>query len=515
MKNIINTFKSPDGLIEICEMPEGELAGRTKIIMSALEIHQDENSFNKNGINWNEQYVLDNLDSIISAPFVVCWYDKENQIPSDHGTMSFDEEGNVQFEGVTVGSIQTAYIEDREINGINKRVLTCEGVIYNQRYPLFTKWLKEEISKGTIYGSIEINGRGKNKKIKYDGEYKNDDGTLKQARKPRIFDFSGLAILSSLFTPADDSSQVIEVNNINKSEDKDGENKDMKVELNELNFDDIATLVENGFNKKFNENKNDFTWFYVHKFYPTISTFIMRSWSKVGEYYQSTYLIEKSKVIIGDIVKVEESWKPVDGVNAVEINNTPINILKKSKEVKQDMDEKIVLELNQKIEEKVNEINSLNKDIETKVTEINSLNTKVTELDAKVSELSETIVEINKSLEAEKTEKEALTVEVNSFREEKSKQEAEGKKVEVNSYFETEIPKNGFDETEINSLKSFVDACDLDGLKRAEGELIIKKFKEQKTITSEVETNSMTFISTKKVDESKANTTLPTFFTNN
>ena len=101
---------SNDQYIEICEMPEEEVAGRVKIKMSALAIHPDNSQYNSNGITWLEQYINDNLKSAIGMPYVVSWFDEENQIPSDHGTMSYNEEGYVEFEGVSVGSVQDAYI---------------------------------------------------------------------------------------------------------------------------------------------------------------------------------------------------------------------------------------------------------------------------------------------------------------------------------------------------------------------------------------------------------------------
>ena len=193
------------------------------------------------------------------------------------------------------------------------------------------------------------------------------------------------------------------------------------------------------------------------------------------------------------------------------------------------MDEKIVLELNQKIEDKINEINSLTKSVEQKETEINSLtksleekaveiNTlieKTQELDSKIIEVSNTIVEVNKLLESEKAEKESLTVEVNSFREAKIKTESEAKIAEVNSYFETEITKNGFEESEVNSLKSFVEAIDLEGLKKAEAELCAKKFKEMIASNDtgvETNTNNAMFISIKEKEMKKVPSSIPSFF---
>lgn len=494
--------------IEICEMPEEELAGRVKIRMSALEIVPDNSYYNDNGISWLEEWINENIKSAIGMPYVVSWFDEENQIPSDHGTMSYDEDGYVEFEGVAVGTVLDAYIEDVEIDGEVKKLLMTEGYLYKQRYSKFVDWLKKELKNGKVYGSIEINGKGKNKTIEYLDGATNEDGSRKMGRIPTQFDFSGLAILY-LVNPADKSSIVFEVNN------KEGEHQNMPnkniIEINAMNYNDISILVENAFNKKFNENQQSYSWFYVHKFYPTISTFIMRSWDKVGEYYKTTYSIENGTVKIGEIIKVEESWQPVGNDQSIEVNTPIKNIITKYKEVKV-VDEKIMLELNQKIEDKVNEINSLNKTLEAKESEINGLNEKVTELNSKVEELNSTIVEVNKSLEDVKKEKEALAVEVNSLKEYKENKETEIKKAEVNAYFETEIPKNGFEEAEINSLKEYVEKCDLEGLKNAEANLIVKRFKEAKK-EEKIETNNKQeniFFSTKeeKLDDIEAGKSL-------
>jgi len=539
--------------IEICEMSEEDVAGRSKIRMSALEIVPDNSYYNSNGISWLEEHINENIKSAIGMPYVVSWLDEENQIPSDHGTMSFSEDGYAEFDGVSVGSVQECYIEDVEIDGVTKKLLMTEGFLYSQRYPLFVKWLKEELSTNKVYGSIEINGKGKDKKIGYLNGSVNEDGSMMDGRIPIKFDLTGLAILY-LTEPSDKNSVVFEVNSKQNSLDinnkikgkedtilPDDDNNNIPdtnipnktmIELNEMDIKDIATLVENGFNKKFSkENSSDeYCYFYIHKFYPTSSTFVMKSYYKTGEYYKSTYTVEDSKVIIGDIVKAEESWTPVDGGQPVEVNNSLINILNnQTKEESKKMDEKIVLELNQKIEDKINEINSLTKSVEQKETEINSLtkyleekaveiNTlteKSSELDVKVVELNTTIVEVNKLLESEKAEKESLTVEVNSFREAKIKTESEAKIAEINSYFETEITKNGFEESEVNSLKSFVEAIDLEGLKKAEAELCAKKFKEiiaTQDTSIEINTKNDMFISIKEKEMKKVPGSIPSFF---
>jgi len=515
--------------IEICEMSEEDLAGRVRIKMSSHFIHPKKSQWNKNGITWLEEYTQDNIKSAIGMNYVVSWADEENQIPSGHGKMSFDEDGSVKFEGIVVGSVLDAYITDVEIDGQIKKVMMTEGYINSQRYSLFVKWLKEEIKNGKVHGSIEINGKGKAKNIVYLDGNKNIDGTLKMGRIPTIFDFSGLAILSGLEDPADDDSIVFEVNS--KQSDLDINNKSTvkevnilpdnldnnktTIEINAMNYDDISIIVESAFNIKCNENESNYSYYYVHKFYPTILTFIMKSWDKTGEYRQVTYSIENGEVLLGEIVRVEEDWKPVNGEESIEIN-TPIKYIlnNQNKEVNDKMDEKIVLELNQKIEDKINEINSLTKSLEEKEVEINGLTEKAKGLDEKVIELNTTIVEVNKLLESEKVEKESLTVEVNAFREDKIKVDMEVKVTEVNTYFEKEISKNGFEEAEVNSLKSFVESVDLEGLKRAEAELCAKKFKEMVAKEAFVETNvkNEMFIAIKTKEKKEVAGSIPSFF---
>lgn len=526
------------GIIELCEMPEDKVAGRATIKMTALKIHNhnDFSDYNSNGIHWEEEYVNDNIKSLIGCPYTACWMDEESQIPSDHGDMSYTEDGEVRFTGVTVGSIQEALIEDRDIDGETQRVLTTIGYIYKQRYGKFYEFLKNQIANGTIYGSIEINGKGDSKTIEYLYGNKNEDGSPKMGRCPKVFDFSGLSILY-LTEPADKSSQIVEVNskqdnlNINNKQGKEDvdalKNKNIikspqSIELNELSYEDIAVLITRAFNKvMYDEKGNDSCYYYdyyIHRFYPQSGRVVIGKWGAIAEYYMTTYTVQNSIVSLGEIIKVEEDWKPIENEQEVEVNVEAIKsiILKNKKEVTKVMDEKVVLELNQKLEDKVNEINSLNKSLEEKGTEMNTLNDKIKELEGKVTELNTTLVEVNKLLETEKSEKETLVAEVNSYKEEKAKVEHEKKIVEVNAYFENEITKNGFEDSEINSLKIYVEKVDLDGLKKAEAELCAKKFKElvAKNIEADSEINSKTdmFITIKEKEKKELPNTIPTFF---
>jgi len=527
--------KTKNSVIEISK--KTAKAGRTPIKLILHELHKDSTDYNGNGIHWVKEYAENNIESVKGMPLVAQFIDSENKIPfGSHGDMIVEENRVIFEDSLVVGSFESAYIaENIEVNNRIIDALVGVGYVYDQRFPTLVDYLQEEYDNGnSVEGSIEICGDKSlgNKKIIYDGGWK------EKCRKPQLYQYSGHALVIGE-VPADQTALMLELNTLKKKEvivlPDNLDNKDKTtIEINAMNYNDISMIVESKFNRKHNTDESNYSYYYVHKFYPTISTFIMKCWDKTGEYCQITYTVENGEVKLGETIKVEEDWKPINGEESVEVNTPVKNILNsqknnQTKEESKKMDEKIVLELNQKIEDKINEINSLTKSVEQKETEINSLtksleekaveiNTlieKTQELDSKIIEVSNTIVEVNKLLESEKAEKESLTVEVNSFREAKIKTESEAKIAEVNSYFETEITKNGFEESEVNSLKSFVEAIDLEGLKKAEAELCAKKFKEMIASNDtgvETNTNNAMFISIKEKEMKKVPSSIPSFF---
>lgn len=236
-------FKS----IEINELKEDRKRGRLNITITALSIH-NRGEWNKRGMTWLEEYVNDNLKSAIGMPIVVSWLvDKE--IPSDHGTYDFDEDGNrIFYDSDTVGSVQDAWIQDVEIDGIKGKKLVCKGYIYIQRYPKFCKWLKSQVEISEhVKGSVEADGKGDSKEIIYEtGDGHNADGSWEMGRIPKIFDFTGLCILCPhIVNPADDGSEVIEINSLNQS----GKTVDIKTsnqkeesEMAEVNTNSVVEL---------------------------------------------------------------------------------------------------------------------------------------------------------------------------------------------------------------------------------------------------------------------------------
>jgi hypothetical protein len=483
-------------------MPTDKKAGRVHIKMTALTINTVGN-YNRNGITWLEQYVQDNIDSIIGAPYVVNWLiDKE--IPSDHGTMSHDDEGNAQFEGESVGTIQDAYIEEVEIDGAIEKRLVTEGYLFRQRVPKFIKFLKEkiEIDGEHIKGSIEITGKGDAKQIEYLDGRTNDDGTVKIGRTPTVFDFSGLAILY-LETPADSGSEIIELNTL-QNEHYHKEEQNMKkvkskqsIEINELSFDDIATLVTRAFNVAMKDKKDyDDGYYYrywIYKFYPVSNRVIMYNDCETPyKYYSVTYEILNNSITLGDVVEVEMDFKPVADEQEVNINTKLIkDILQNSQKeenlkMENDTTQNVsVVELNSQIVEKVNEINTLSSQIKDKDIEINALKEKEVEL-------NQAILDATKTIETLKKENTELNSEIEPLRLLKEEQESAKAKAEINTYFEAIKSENGFSESELNTLKTeYVDKCDLEGLKSAETELCVKKVKELKKVDKmETEVNS-------------------------
>lgn len=603
------------GKIEICEKPEDKVAGRALIKMSALKISKNDSDNNDNGLNWVRQFVEDNKRSLIGGAYKVRFVDDEKTYPSDHGDMVYDEDGNVIFPDTdSVGTIQDVYIETVNMDGENIDVLQTQGYIYTQSYPNFYKWLKDETNRGTVYGSIEINGKAGAKNIVYANESKNADGSPKQGRKPQIFDFVSLAILSSFVPPADKYSRVIEVNQkgemmpikidnskgsaidqeswnvddgayfrkckeasnarsvfneaylitelpedlttviesnvkyphhvfegdtlvvsyagIKAAAQRLGANDDSntkakshlrkhyralglempsllmptsesnackvkemasseKIEQSSLNGGlsvcELREVLEPAIDEKIKsisgEDSDDlYTW--IRDIYPDTKELVVNvCFKRIEKYYIADYHIENGTAVIGNLSEVENTWVPVSVDRANNIEN----------QMKGETREMTMTELNQKLD--ANQV------------EINELTTKNKDLSEAVVKANKSLEETNTELNSAKAELEECKKELEALRAEKEKAEAEAelnqKKTDAKNYFDTEIVKNGFAEEEINSLKTYVESGDLDGLKSAESELCTKKFKEMKSTASTIvevnNSNAELFCSTKPV----------------
>lgn len=204
--------------------------GRVPIKIALLKIHEDEKETNKNGLHWKEEYVLNAIDSVKLMPICASFCDETKSTPLDHGLTGeeIDNDGVREplFENSeTVGCFESASIEDVNVNGNDIRALVANGFLYNQRYPNFVKWVRQNKALGNVDSSIEIMGLETNdNKIVYEESEPKDE-----FRTPKEFVFSGTSILS--VSPADDNAIVLEV--AQKQENKEDKTLDEK-ELKEL-----------------------------------------------------------------------------------------------------------------------------------------------------------------------------------------------------------------------------------------------------------------------------------------
>lgn len=204
--------------------------GRVPIKIALLKIHEDDKETNKNGLHWKEEYVLNAIYSIKFMPICASFCDETKSTPLDHGLTGeeIDNDGVREplFENSeTVGCFESANIEDVNVNGNDIRALVANGFLYNQRYPNFVKWVRQNKSLGNVDSSIEIMGLETNdNKIVYEESEPKDE-----FRTPKEFVFSGTSILS--VSPADDNAIVLEV--AQKQENKEDKTLDEK-ELKEL-----------------------------------------------------------------------------------------------------------------------------------------------------------------------------------------------------------------------------------------------------------------------------------------
>lgn len=225
--------------------------GRRKIRMVLLTLHKKDEK-NLNGISWNEEYVLNNLDSIKGIPICASFVDSElKDIPLDHGYTETVEIGDGKSEPLfnnseCCGVIEDAKIEDLEINGEIKRVLVGYGYLFYQRYKNFCDYLKENILLSDVKSSIEIVGKNGGSII-YDGGYN------KELRYPQVFDFSATAILGGVVKEADENCYVLEV--AQKQEKLKEEKKNM--EFNKKEFEEVlkSTLAEINSEKKSHDDE--------------------------------------------------------------------------------------------------------------------------------------------------------------------------------------------------------------------------------------------------------------------
>lgn len=115
-----------------------------------------------------------------------------------------------------------------------------------------------------------------------------------------------------------------------------------------------------------------------------------------------------------------------DSAVVLELNNH-------NKKEEQVMNEKVITELNNKIEEKTNEINQLQNQVQEKDKVIGELNTKIEEKDSIIEEKDNTVTELNNTIKEKDSEIETLTSELNELKAEKKKLDDKNLVNELNS----------------------------------------------------------------------------------
>jgi len=192
---------------------ESGILGRRRIKVVLHEIHPDTSVYQENGISWKEEYVKNNLRSVIGMSITVEFLTADRDIPYGHGMTDMRDNLPLFEDATMVGHFDNAYIDDLEIDGVIKRVLIAEGTLDEMRYPKFVAWLREHMKDSTVKGSVEIVGKAENENhIIY------FDGWKEKGRVPQIYDYSGYAILG--IKPADESAIVMELNNKKEQEDE-------------------------------------------------------------------------------------------------------------------------------------------------------------------------------------------------------------------------------------------------------------------------------------------------------
>lgn len=214
-------------MFKILEISEKQKGGRVPIRIALLEIHQQLEQTNDNGLHWSEENVDKNKDSAKSMGIYAEFADKEKRTPIGHGLSGFfiDKDGTREpkFENSEgVGVVESVSIQDVEINNKFVRALVGDGFLYGQRYPNFVQWVRENKANGHVDTSIEIMGlKSNNKQIVYA-----EENPTENYRTPVEFDFSGVAILS--VEPADKNAIVLEVAEKKKKEETEMDEKTLK-----------------------------------------------------------------------------------------------------------------------------------------------------------------------------------------------------------------------------------------------------------------------------------------------
>lgn len=381
-------------------------AGRVPFKQVLHEVYSNNDKWNINGISWQKDETLQNIDSVSGMPLVCQFLDSDNQIPfGSHGEVIIENDDVSFADSLVVGSFEKAYIDENiEINGEKKCGLVGEGYIYSQRFPHLVEYLQEQYANGnTINTSVEVcadKSSGYSKII-----YKNNK--LGEGRVPEIYQYSGSALCIGE-PPADNSAIMLELNSAKSIKSQ---------ELNNINSSDNIN----------NKNKED---------------------NLMDEKILSQIVDTVKSTIVETNSKTNELESKIAELNSqiVETNATTEEFRKALKEVETERDD-----LYKKIDESYAEANILREEIaKSKIKE------RVNELNSALADYSDTEKDFAKT-EIEAFNTDPMTIEVNSIVDkilkEIGKQAKEARKVvETNSKKEEVKLEDIFgDMLEINS----------------------------------------------------------------
>lgn len=209
--------------------------GRVPIKIALHKIHSDPKETNKNGIHWKLEYVKSAIDSANMIPICAEFIDPEDkEVPYGHGltgSMINDkglEEPDLSNSDV-VGVIDHVEIETFKNDKDEYEMLVGSGYLYNQRYPKFVQWVRNNFATNCVESSIEIVGLPENdNKIIYE-----EDEPTEEFRTPMEYLYSGTALLS--IEPADDDAVVLEISQ--------KQNKKKEEDLMDWNMDEVKSEI--------------------------------------------------------------------------------------------------------------------------------------------------------------------------------------------------------------------------------------------------------------------------------
>lgn len=138
---------------------ERQITGRRKIKIVLHEIFPSHDTWQENGISWDEEYTAQNIESVTNMSICVEFLSEERRLPYGHGLTDIKDNMPYMEDATVVGHCEKGYITDIEIDGETKKVLVGEGYIDEMRYPKFVAWLAEKLKNGSVKGSVEIVGR--------------------------------------------------------------------------------------------------------------------------------------------------------------------------------------------------------------------------------------------------------------------------------------------------------------------------------------------------------------------